>query len=85
MWCAPGFYSWAVTFLIYINDLPNCFAASLFADDTNFTTERISFGEIEDKLCADLDELHKWLLDNKLTLNMNKTEYMIIGYRQKIL
>ena len=66
--------------------MPNCLthsSASLFADDTNFITEGISTGEIQDKLCADLDKLHQWLLANKLTLNMNKTEYMIIGSRQK--
>ena len=75
-------------FLIYINDLPNCLthsSASLFADDANFTTEGISISEIKDKLCADINELHQWLLADKLTLNMNKTEYMIIGSRQKIL
>ena len=75
-------------FLIYINDLPNCLthsSASLFADDTNITAEGISIGEIEDKLCTDLENMHQWLLANKLTLNMDKTEYMVIGSKQKYL
>ncbi len=31
-----------------------------------------------------LENLHQWLLANKLTLNKGKTEYMIIGPRQRI-
>jgi hypothetical protein len=45
----------------------------------------MSIGEIEDKLCTDLDNMHQWLLANKLTLNMDKTEYIVIGSKQKIL
>ena len=51
MWRTAGLHSRAV-------DLPNCLthsSASLFADDTNVTAEGISIGEIEDKLCIDLE------------------------------
>lgn len=67
-------------FLIYKNDLQNCFthsSTSLFADDTNISTEGISIGEIEDTLCADIDKLHQWLLANRLTLKMNKNRLNI--------
>ena len=33
---------------------------------------------------VDLENVHQWLLANKLTLNKDKTEYMIIGSRQRI-
>ena len=32
----------------------------------------------------DLSNIHKWLLCNKLTLNSTKTEFMLIGSRQKL-
>jgi hypothetical protein len=28
--------------------------------------------------------MHHWLLSNKLTLNVEKTEYMIIGTRRRL-
>jgi hypothetical protein len=74
-------------FLIYINDLPNCLEttrASMFADDTNISCCSISPSDIEHKLNTDLDNVHKWLLANKLTLNTEKAEFMIVGSRQKI-
>ena len=40
--------------------------------------------DIEMKLEKDLSNVHNWLLGNKLTLNVKKTEYMIIGSRQKL-
>ena len=31
-----------------------------------------------------MDNIHQWLLANKLTLNKKKTEYMIVGSRQRL-
>ena len=76
-----------ILFLIYINDLPNCLrttTASLFADDTNLTAGGCSIIDIQTKLNNDLENIHHWLLANKLTLNKDKTEYMIVGSRQRI-
>ena len=74
-------------FLLYINDLPNCLKSSvpaLFADDTNLSVHGVTTEEIEEKLETDLNNVHNWLLINKLTLNVQKTEYMLIGSRQKL-
>ena len=74
-------------FLIYINDLPNCLSSSttsMFADDTTLTTEGKSIEEIQSHLNIDLEDVHRWLPTNKLTLNKEKTEYMIIGSRQRL-
>ena len=74
-------------FLVYINDLPNCLTstkASMFADDTNISCCGGSSVEIEQKLNTDLENVHKWLISNKLTLNVEKTEYMIIGSRNRL-
>ena len=76
-----------ILFLIYINDLPNCLrttTAILFADDTNLTASGCSIIDIQTKLNNDLENIHQWLLANKLTLNKDKTEYMIAGSRQRI-
>ena len=35
-------------------------------------------------LNQDLDNVHNWLRANKLTLNMTKTEFMLIGSRQRL-
>ena len=40
--------------------------------------------EIEQKLNTDLENVHKWLISNKLTLNVEKTEYLIIGSRNRL-
>ena len=74
-------------FLLYINDLPNCLSlssASVFADDTNISTHGDTGNEVQERLNADLENVHQWLLANKLTLNKQKTEYMIISSRQRI-
>ena len=74
-------------FLVYINDLSDCLTstkASMFADDTNISCCGGSSVEVEQKLNTDLENVHKWLISNKLTLNVEKTEYMIIGSRNRL-
>ena len=74
-------------FLLYINDLPNCLTKTssvMFADDTSLSCEGSSSAEIEGKLNHDLEMVHMWLTTNKLTLNQEKTEYMIIGSQQRL-
>ena len=56
----------------------------MFADDTNISTCGKSVTDIQEHLNHDLENIHQWLLANKLTLNKKKTEYMIIGSRQKL-
>ena len=74
-------------FLIYVNDLPNCLSfsnASLFSDDVNLTTSGISVEVVQSRLNEDMEKVHRWLLANKLTLNIKKPEYMLIGSRQRL-
>ena len=70
-------------FLVYINDIINCSAASkalefvLFADDTNIF---VSGKTIEDAYSAAnelLESLNKYMVTNKLHINMTKCCYMI--------
>ena len=73
--------------LIYINDLPNCLQYSqprMYADDTNLSFASNSINNIEVKLNDDLVRVNEWLIANKLTLNSSKTEFMLIGSRQRL-
>ena len=74
-------------FLIYINDLRNCLNKSkpaMYADDTNLSVTGESASDIEVRLNTELENVHEWLTANKLTLNTEKTEYMIIGSYKRI-
>jgi hypothetical protein len=52
----------------------------MFADDKNLSCHGKSSLDIEQKINTDLDNIHKWLISNKLTLNTEKTIY---DYRVK--
>ncbi len=74
-------------FLLYVNDVPNCLKkshAAMYADDTNITVRSSSLTYLEEALNDELENIHQWLLSNKLTLNVKKTEYMVIGTRQRL-
>ena len=74
-------------FLLYINDLPECLNITkprLFADDTNLTASGDSLTDVENAVNSDLENLRNWLMANKLSLNVAKTEFMSIGSRQMI-
>ena len=60
-------------FLLCINDLPNCLVKSvpaMFADDTNITISAKNAEDLEEKLNNELNNVHNWLLANKLTVNV---------------
>ena len=71
-------------FLLYIKDLPECLENSksrLFADDTNLTA---SGDEFETTMNWDLMCVKEWLQANKLSLNLAKTEFLLIGSRYNL-
>ena len=70
---------------MYINDLPNCLLSSrsrMYADDTHLTFSSNDITAIDEALNQDLDLVNNRLVSNKLTLNANETEFMVIGSRQ---
>ena len=74
-------------FLIYINDLPNSLRDAvprMFADDTNLTLSAKTLTELKQALTPELNNLSCWLKANRLSLNVAKTELMIIGSRQRL-
>ena len=69
-------------FLIYINDLPNCLECTtprMFADDTNLTAVGETLDEVRERGSVDVGHVQKWLRANKLSLNIGKTECVLIG------
>ena len=56
----------------------------MYADDRNLSFPSDSIDTIEHKMNHDLANIKEWLIANKLTLNKSKTEFMLIGSRQKL-
>jgi hypothetical protein len=56
----------------------------MFADDTSISYSADSLEELQNVINSELKNLNDWLIANKLSLNMTKTEFMIIGSRQRI-
>ena len=74
-------------FLVYINELPNCLNYStprMFADDTSVSYASNSANELQNVINLELKSLNSWLIANKLSLNIAKSEFMTIGSRQKM-
>ena len=72
---------------MYINDLPDCLEksnVSMYADDTCLYYSFDSVDAMNQAINADLIALKGWLEGNKLSLNVAKTEAMIIGSNKKL-
>lgn len=55
----------------------------LFADDTNISVCSQDIPGLEPLLNKELENIEKWLVSNRLSLNVAKTEFMVMGSRQK--
>ena len=67
-------------FLLYINDFPNVSKVLnfyLFADDTNIYYESAFLQDLEKTINKELNKLYLWLNVNHLSLNIDKTNYII--------
>ena len=76
-------------FIIYMNDIytvSDKFSAILYADDTTLTS---AFGSITDclnsaeMLSGELNKVYYWLSANRLSLNLDKTKYMVFHKSNK--
>ena len=66
--------------LLNINDLPNISKVLdfyLFADDTNIYYEDVSLSKLEKTINKELRNLYLWLSVNRLSLNIDKTNFVI--------
>lgn len=68
--------------LLYINDPPNCskkLSFRIFADDTNvfYTSDKLQ--HLETVMNEELELVFKYCIINKLSINLAKTNYMLIS------
>ena len=56
----------------------------MYADDTSLTLASTDIEHINYCFNHDLSNVYEWLSANKLTLNVTKTEFMLIASRQKL-
>ena len=73
-------------FLIYINDFYRCsqfFNFHIFADDTNLFASHTSLQKLEKRINENLIYVSNWLTANKLSLNIDKTNFVLFHPPQK--
>ena len=73
-------------FLIYINDFYRCsnvFDFHIFADDTNLFCSNHSLLALESCINENLSHVSNWLIANKLSLNIDKTNFVLFHPPQK--
>lgn len=56
----------------------------MFADDTIITNAASTIADLENVLISELRKLNCWLVTNKLSLNVAKTEFMVTGSNQRV-
>ena len=73
-------------FLIYVNDMAAVVKNKilLYADDTGILVAGKRISEIESILSNDLELISEWLVDNKLSLHLGKTESILFGSKPKL-
>ena len=73
-------------FFIYINDLPHAIqntAVSMYADDMSLCYQALDIKNLNNAINNDLMQLDSWLKGNRLSLNVAKTNCMLIATKQK--
>ena len=73
-------------FLIYVNDMTNCsnlLQFILFADDTNLFFSSTNINDLIAIVNRELDKLAVWFRANKLSLNIDKTNFILFGLKNK--
>ena len=72
-------------FIIYINDLPlaSNLNTKLFADDAVLTLSNKCLTTLNTSVNCELGKIDDWMKINKLTINYDKTKFMIITQKKK--
>ncbi len=69
-------------FLLYINDMPDSLShstPSLYADDTEIYASSNDCADLVNKVNIDLENIRKWMMQNKLQIHPNKSKHKFIG------
>ena len=86
MWCSTRLCPWTTSFLLYVNDIhnsTNVLDINLFADDSNIFYANKSLSVVETTVNSQIPLVYNWLCANKLSLNIEKTNYIIFHPPQK--
>jgi len=80
-----GWCYFAFAFPYYINDIAKAssFHTTLFADDINLHMSNSSFNVLQTTVNLELCKIDHWLRANKLSLNYNKTNFMLLNYQKR--
>ena len=73
-------------FIINLDDFGNCLGlsnAGLYADDTHVTLTSDSMEELFESAREEMMNVSEWMRINKLSINTQKTEYMIIVHPRR--
>jgi hypothetical protein len=73
-------------FIIYVNDMVDVVHCDLFlyADDSALVVRGRNINEIESKLENEINAVSKWLVTNKLSLHLGKTESIVFASKKKL-
>ena len=74
-------------FIIYMNDFEKCLKKSkpnMYADDTSISYASNEINELFNEIKGELDLVSSWMRQNKLSLNAEKSEFMLIGHPKQL-
>ena len=73
-------------FLIYVNDMKAAVTCELllYADDSALLASSSDVSEIEDVLSRELESVSEWLVENRLSLHLGKTESILFGSNKRL-
>ena len=85
MWGSTRVFLGPLLFLVYMNDL--CIVCKstepvLFADETNLFSSGSNASSLQDGVNNDLAIIAEWFKVNTLSLNINKTHFMLLFFFQ---
>ena len=57
---------------------------NMYADDTSVKCSAKDIDTLSDDLRTELTNISEWMRQNKLSLNANKSEFLIVGHKRQL-
>ena len=72
-------------FTLHFNDIASCTSSTsrLFADDTCLILEHKNLIDLNDKTSTEIKSIEKYMIANKVTLNISKSNVIVINSNAK--